>query len=586
MPAMAWLFYLFFALALAAESSSYTVTGSKCPSTCNDNLTRWSRYASIDELESCDKALIFETNLYNEGSYAPVQACATTAKDDKPESPGPLLRLRQYLSFSGPSSKSAGSQKNPVSTEEQEKDIQILQWSGKSGDISTAALSIAADYLPSLSKSEDSRSTPTASILFIKSGDTIAGLYAGAQIENDSAASIVRRFSKSAVVSKGASAQAAAQLCSEDGLPTQFFGLFVDASGDVLSVRDKLRGWKDGKCVKAEGATTETWKDVSVSMIPGEHIPVGTGHDNSTAKSSTQNKATAATAATCKYTQVQANDGCDAVSKRCGISIADLKKYNKAGICDTNALKVGQHVCCSAGSLPDFSPQPNPDGSCKSYTIKMGDNCFDIAAANSMTQTQIEDRNKKTWAWAGCDDLIPGNAICLSTGEQPMPPEIDNAVCGPQVPGTKKPDNMDHLIDLNPCPLKACCNVWAQCGITADFCIPAPADTNAPGTAKPNTNGCIASCGMKIVNNDTPPKEFRKIAYYESWQTDRPCLHMKPSQIDTNKYTHVVSWTLAPYLGRFKNLTDRSSTLRLATLRPTMKSMFPDIKIPIMTSRL
>ncbi|KAF9247439.1 hypothetical protein DTO013E5_4830 [Penicillium roqueforti] len=39
-----------------------------------------------------------------------------------------------------------------------------------------------------------------------------------------------------------------------------------------------------------------------------------------------------------------------------------------------------------------------------------------------------------------------------------------NAVCGPQKPSTKRPDDTTDLADLNTCPLNACCNVWGQCG--------------------------------------------------------------------------------------------------------------------------
>lgn len=146
-----------------------------------------------------------------------------------------------------------------------------------------------------------------------------------------------------------------------------------------------------------------------------------------------------------------------------------------------------------------------------------------------MSVAQIKDRNKKTWGWAGCQHLQAGAKICLSKGDQPMPNPIENAICGPQVPGTKKPTDMSKLEDLNPCPIKSCCNVWGNCGITEQFCIPAPADTGAPGTSKPGKDGCISNCGMDIINNDIAPKEFIKVGYFEAWNQDRPCLRMRVS---------------------------------------------------------
>lgn len=78
-----------------------------------------------------------------------------------------------------------------------------------------------------------------------------------------------------------------------------------------------------------------------------------------------------------------------------------------------------------------------------------------------------------------------------------------------------------------------------MCGTTKDFCTPSPADTGAPGTAKPGTNGCISNCGTSIVNNSEKPASFAKVGYFEAWNAERPCLHMDISQFDTNEYTHL-----------------------------------------------
>ncbi|KAF5562988.1 killer toxin subunits alpha beta [Fusarium phyllophilum] len=48
--------------------------------------------------------------------------------------------------------------------------------------------------------------------------------------------------------------------------------------------------------------------------------------------------------------------------------------------------------------------------------------------------------------------------------------------------------------------------------------------------------------GMKIVNNGKPPDSFKKIVYYESWNQDRPCMHMDVRTITsafTSGWTHV-----------------------------------------------
>jgi hypothetical protein len=97
-----------------------------------------------------------------------------------------------------------------------------------------------------------------------------------------------------------------------------------------------------------------------------------------------------------------------------------------------------------------------------------------------------------------------------------MPNPIVGATYGPQVPGTVRPTNGTKLADLNPCPLNVCCNIWGNCGLSAEFCIESPADTGAPGAAKPGSDRYISNYGISIINSPVPPPEFRKVGYFAS----------------------------------------------------------------------
>ncbi|KAF1841659.1 glycoside hydrolase family 18 protein [Cucurbitaria berberidis CBS 394.84] len=241
---------------------------------------------------------------------------------------------------------------------------------------------------------------------------------------------------------------------------------------------------------------------------------------------------------TCTYSQVRADEGCFDLAERCEISQSDLAEYNGGeSFCDN--LMLDQYVCCSAGTLPDLTPQPNTDGSCQTYEVKDGDNCAAIAESNKMSINQLEDRNKDTWGFGGCENIYATQKLCISTGTQPMPATIPNAVCGPQANGTEMPSDMSNLSNLNPCPLNACCNKWGQCGITSEFCTVSRSQTGAPGTSEPGTNGCISNCGTEIVNQGTMPTDFIRLGYYESFSLSRPCLAMRPSQIPKGYYTHL-----------------------------------------------
>lgn len=206
--------------------------------------------------------------------------------------------------------------------------------------------------------------------------------------------------------------------------------------------------------------------------------------------------------ATCQYIQAQAGDGCWSLANRCGITQQQLESYNtQSNFCNT--IKADQYVCCSAGSPPNFAPQPYSNGTCYTYAVQPNDNCDDIALAHRMPDKGsivIPTFNNETWGWAGCPNLQRGQLICLSEGTPPFPAPMENAICGPQVssyvgfrgrypiveltvreqvPGTLQPSAMaaSNWTNLNPCPLNACCDIWGQCGITADFCTPEPADT-------------------------------------------------------------------------------------------------------------
>lgn len=125
----------------------------------------------------------------------------------------------------------------------------------------------------------------------------------------------------------------------------------------------------------------------------------------------------------CKTRAVVNGDSCGTLASKCGISAADFMKANtKANLCST--LAKGQQVCCTAGRMPDLKPKPDSNGNCAAYTTIKDDNCAKIAAARDLTVKNLEDFNKKTWAWNGCEKLLPDFKMCVSTGSSPMPAKV------------------------------------------------------------------------------------------------------------------------------------------------------------------
>lgn len=194
----------------------------------------------------------------------------------------------------------------------------------------------------------------------------------------------------------------------------------------------------------------------------------------------------------CRSITVQSGDSCASLAHKCGISGKDFLKYNKANLCSTLVPK--QRVCCSSGSLRRRDAEDETSSVCKSYDIKVGDTCYQIATSNGLTVDDLYALNKETYGWAGCKKIVAGQRICIGAGEPPLPAPVNNAVCGPQVPGTKQPAPGTDLSQLNKCANNACCNIWGQCGSTDEFCVVSRGETGNPGTTAPGKSSCISNC--------------------------------------------------------------------------------------------
>ncbi|KAG5790187.1 hypothetical protein H9Q69_010751 [Fusarium xylarioides] len=287
-----------------------------------------------------------------------------------------------------------------------------------------------------------------------------------------------------------------AELCGDDRNADYTFGIAIDSTGNLASVQKAIASWSNGTCFAAGQPTT---KLSGVQVFEAPLIPLG--HGNSTKRSARSHKHTHGHAhlhkhearATCKAISVIGGDSCGSLASKCGITAANFSKYNpNKELCST--LQPGQRI------------------------------------------EMFND--KTTWGWNGCKSLAAGINICLSTGTPPLPAPVSNAVCSPLKPGTTAPKKGQSLANLNPCPLNSCCDVWGQCGITPDYCTAEKGLTGNPGTAPPKKNGCVSNCGIDIKNNSDKPKDFIKIAYYESWNWDRPCLNYRAINLGATTYTH------------------------------------------------
>lgn len=319
-------------------------------------------------------------------------------------------------------------------------------------------------------------------ILFAKAGSAVVGMWVGMKIDQHAASQLL---DKNIPLSLGAGSRSL-EICSQQH--EAVLGIFTatDIPG-IASIRESIKTWSAGSCL-----------DQDRKAIGEQVFMDDLGSNTPRNRTTTHSPASIATTSHAPSLVMRAN------AKR--------------------------------------SPVARPDGSCYDVTIHDGDNCWDIAAANSMTVKDIEDLNKKSWGWAGCGHLERTQKICLSAGNPAMPAPVDGVACGPQKPGTSPPGGSftgEDLAKMNPCPLNACCSAWGFCGTTADFCTESRADTGAPGSHKPGMASCISNCNTDMVLSG-PPEKFRKIGYFEGYGVSRGCGNVDIRGVgNINDFTHI-----------------------------------------------
>lgn len=509
-----------------AAGVSYRSAKDNCPKQCSEtgpDTFDWPVFRSVDQLARCEQSMLYGFNLNDRvderESNHRIYACTAYGKD---------WDNNKTLKIGAPT---------PQAT-----DVNVtytMGWDSSIEGMSEAGYNAVISQVRSyMTEGQGQAQSNRSTILFARFGQTTAGLYVGNGLLSSQVSDVaLNALAAETHLFKGQRSSLSMQLCGPKYDGQHVFGFMAVNNGTFGAIQDAITAWSEGTCLEFEKTTnfTSTASFVSplLADIKANNATIAAG-SNSTASRRSWMRNVISARGECRTVQVDFGDDCGKLAQKCGISGPDFEKYNSAkGFC--SSLKPQQHVCCSAGDLPNFRPKPNSDGSCATVIVHKDESCSSIGAANSLTNDEIESFNKKTWGWNGCKNVWAGSVMCVSKGSPPMPSVVDNAVCGPQVPGTKEPADKDKLAALNPCPLNACCDIFGQCGTTDEFCK--DTNTGAPGTAKPGTYGCISNCGTDIIKSGA--SEFRKIGYFEGFNFGRKCLYQDALQIDGSQYTHL-----------------------------------------------
>ncbi|KAJ6445148.1 Lysine--tRNA ligase [Purpureocillium lavendulum] len=511
-------------------SPGYQGLTSACPERCiisGPNPSNWSVYQRREQLNSCKQAMFYSFNLYDNvdetDSHHQIFACTLYGND-----------------WAGDAQAEAADER-PAKEHMVNYEIGWSTHSSGTESVYRALIKQIRDYV-----ANGNAASNRTSMLYAEFGHATAGLYIGNGLRSSEISyAALEPLVEDTHQFDGQRDSLFMQLCGPDYDSQHVVGFMATNNGTFEAIQSAFKSWSNADCLEFDHSRNFTasayFTTPMLSSIKGDNATTnGTsasaGNSTSSIKSWKRwTKAPLISRGECRTEKVQQDDSCAALAKRCGISGADFTKYNsEKAFC--SKLRPGQHVCCSSGEMPDFRPKPNKDGSCVTTRVGDGESCSSIGAANSLTNDDIDGFNKHTWGWTGCKNILKDAVICISKGSPPMPAEVADAECGPQVPGTKPPKDMTKLADLNQCPLNACCNTWGHCGTTDEFCT--DTGTGAPGTAKPGTNGCISNCGTKIVKGN-PPSQYRSVGYYEGFQFKRNCLFQDALQIDESQYTHL-----------------------------------------------
>lgn len=502
--------YLLMAAAVSGASAKFISARSRCPILCQSSGSdpaAWTHYHNLQVLKTCNETVLFEMDLYTavNDSQTHISFRACTAQNA-------VLQTHDFAQV-----RPRYDWKERIGELQKQAAVEALSWGPRNSDIDGTSVSSAVTELTNYAKRNPAR-PPT---MFSRREDAVAGFYIGPGIDVESATAVMDAFANTTGAQE--TGRAVQWRGAVNGTANrQSFGLSLNTQGDVSAVQSALAKWAAGEFLQGDQSDDSWWSDNSPTLS-NTHGSSDSFNGTNNEVSSIHTRRALSGRDTCSYIQAESGDGCWSLAQRCGITKDELDSYNgPASFCDSITVK--QYVCCSSGSLPDFTPQPT-DGNCYAYTVQANDTCASTAAAHQMQVSGIENNNNQSWGWMGCSDLQIGQKICLSTGNPPFPVNLPNAVCGPQVNNTIQTSNPMTWSDLNPCPLNACCDIWGQCGITSDFCTADPADTGAPGTAQPGSNGCISNCGTEIVTS-AAPDSFARIGYFEAWNAQRPCLNM------------------------------------------------------------
>lgn len=342
-----------------------------CPRACDGkHADEWDLFPTKDGLKFCAEPILFDLALYNQldspGMPTTLRACtsgdAHSSVNAASTSPEPMEARHRFLVHRhGPRPvRARRSSVQCIVGEDRPSRLQLSSFGSKN----TVQWDATSTLLGHISEFFMDEATCHSNVLLGYLNGTIVGLYAGEAINKASVQNVIQAAQKS--LAEDAISGFTAEICDPDHSSAHILGIVALAATDLASVQKTLRAWDNAECagsaasartvdvlIKAEPFTllNHTMSNSTASALP--LYLNATGHHLSSLVSR----------AACSVQGVVLGDNCETLAAKCGISLPAFKKYNPVeDMCTPTGLFEGMEVCCSEGSLPDRTKQPDKDG--------------------------------------------------------------------------------------------------------------------------------------------------------------------------------------------------------------------------------
>lgn len=443
-----------------STSPTYKNSG-VCPQLCSESgpiVDKWPVYPDMKQLKRCSESTFYSFGLDDpvdngvDGAHR-ISACTSSGYDD-PEDTDEASAAIEMISARAANDSSSS-----------DVSFEIGWWQEQPDGVGADHQSLIRQLRGYLDGG-NGYSEDQPFIMFARSGQATLGIYVGRALKSQELSTIALGALEERLSSVGASTpELAMQLCEPEYSGAHVFGLMLSTNGTFGAVQEAMKSWSHARCLALPHSSDVKGQVHFTLPLPSVVLASNTT-SNSTSPALLERGATGLDLhprAQCRTIQVQDQDICDTLASRCGISRKDFDKYNVGDDKFCNGLKAKQHVCCSAGTMPNFAPPQNADGSCFTHKIIEGDTCDSLSAEYSLSHELLDEYNKKTWGWNTCKNfLFKETIMCLSKGRPPFPQNLPNAVCGPQKPGSVDPKDDSDISKMNQCPLNACCNIVSE----------------------------------------------------------------------------------------------------------------------------